>query len=90
MKTTMDQTGRVVIPAEARAQAHLTPGQQFEVRVVDGGVIEMDPVYAPIELIDEGGLQVMDAGATPHRIDDDDVRRAIDEARHRRTPGRKA
>jgi len=81
MKTTMDSAGRIVIPAAARAELHLSPGQELEVRVANGGIIELEPIDAPLTLIGEDGLLVLDAGPSAEPLSDDDVRAAIERVR---------
>jgi AbrB family looped-hinge helix DNA binding protein len=47
MKTTIDKAGRVVIPAEIRERARLTPGTEIEVTIEDGSVRLVKKVPGP-------------------------------------------
>jgi AbrB family looped-hinge helix DNA binding protein len=57
MKTTIDRSGRVVVPKAARRAARLEPGTELEVRVIDGR-IELEPKAARVRLVKRGGLVV--------------------------------
>jgi len=57
MKTTMDRSGRLVIPKEIRREAKLAPGVPLEVRWRDGR-IEIEPAAAPVHLQRRGRLLV--------------------------------
>ena len=81
MRTAMDKAGRLVIPAPARAALRLQPGQQFEVRVVDGSVIEIEPVDVPLRLVEEDGLLVLKAEEPVEPVTDEEVRDAIERDR---------
>jgi AbrB family looped-hinge helix DNA binding protein len=80
----MDRAGRLVIPAAARATLGLQPGQEFEVRVVDGWLIEIEPLGVPVRLVDEDGLLVLDAEESVDSVTDEQVREAIDGQRAER------
>ncbi|OFW26893.1 MAG: hypothetical protein A3H97_21835 [Acidobacteria bacterium RIFCSPLOWO2_02_FULL_65_29] len=60
MVTTMDQTGRLVIPSQIRREASLQPGTPLDVRWRDG-VLEIEPQPLPVVLQRKGRLLV----ATP-------------------------
>jgi len=62
MKTTIDCSGRLVIPKEIRTLARLEPGIPLEVRWREG-VVEIEPVPLPVKLIKRGRLFV----AVPER-----------------------
>ena len=82
----MDPGGRVVIPAPARAALGLRPGQEFTVRVIDGGLIEFEPVEPEVRLvIDDGGLPVLVTDGSVEPLTDDEVRAAIDADRDDRS-----
>jgi AbrB family looped-hinge helix DNA binding protein len=57
MQTTIDETGRLVIPEEIREQAGLAPGQPLEIRWHDGR-IEIEPVTSAVRLVQKGHLVV--------------------------------
>ncbi len=57
MKCTIDAAGRVVIPKEIRRQAGLGPGTAVDIRFEDG-LIEIEPLSVPIQLVREGQLLV--------------------------------
>jgi AbrB family looped-hinge helix DNA binding protein len=83
----MDAGGRVVIPAAVRAALELRPGQEFEVRVAAGTMIEIEPVDIPVRLVEEDGLLVLEAEGPVEPSSDDQVREAIEldrDERHRR------
>jgi AbrB family looped-hinge helix DNA binding protein len=62
MKTTIDPTGRLVIPKEVRQGAGLKPGMSLEIRC-RGGRIEIEPAPVPVKLVRKGRLLV----AVPER-----------------------
>jgi AbrB family looped-hinge helix DNA binding protein len=66
MIVTIDQAGRLVIPAELRREAAIEPGTPLEVRCRDG-VIEIEPQALPVTLTRRGRLLVARpaGGATP-------------------------
>jgi AbrB family looped-hinge helix DNA binding protein len=51
MKTTIDGTGRVVIPKAARDELDLAPGTELELRVVDRR-IEIEIPVTPMRLVE--------------------------------------
>lgn len=57
MKTTMDTSGRLVIPKEIRREARLVPGVALEVRWRDGR-IEIEPAPTAVRLQRKGRLLV--------------------------------
>jgi AbrB family looped-hinge helix DNA binding protein len=74
----MDRSGRMVIPARARTQLALRPGQEFDVRVVEGRCLELEPIGVPVQLVDEGGLPVLGADDPVEPLTDEDVREAVE------------
>ncbi|HJS57601.1 MAG TPA: AbrB/MazE/SpoVT family DNA-binding domain-containing protein [Vicinamibacteria bacterium] len=58
MRTTIDRAGRLVVPKALRRAARLLPGSEVEVRLAQGGRIEIEPVPAPVRLEKRGGLLV--------------------------------
>ncbi|MGO8685712.1 MAG: AbrB/MazE/SpoVT family DNA-binding domain-containing protein [Candidatus Dormibacteria bacterium] len=81
MKAAMDRSGRVVIPSRARTQLALRPGQEFDIRVVEGGRLELEPIGVPVRLVNEEGLLILDAEDAVEPVTDADVREAVE--RHR-------
>lgn len=69
MRTTIDKTGRVVIPKSLRDQVGLTSGEVMVVR--DGAGIRIEPVPGH-GLEEHDGRMVIPASG--HTIDDDIVR----------------
>ena len=57
MITTMDASGRLVIPGPIRREAALEPGGPLEVRWRDG-IIEIEPQPLPVALETRGRLLV--------------------------------
>jgi AbrB family looped-hinge helix DNA binding protein len=57
MKATLDASGRLVIPKEIRRLAGLRPGMSLDVRWQDGR-IEIEPVAAPVRLVQKGRFLV--------------------------------
>lgn len=55
MRTTIDAAGRVVIPKQLRQAAALEPGQELEIVERDGR-IEIQPVSAPMSLVERDGF----------------------------------
>jgi len=53
MKTTIDSSGRLVIPKEIRREAGLKPGMPLEVRCREG-LIEIEPASFPVTLTKRG------------------------------------
>ena len=58
MKTTIDKSGRVVIPKAIRDAAGLKPGMELDIRCEDGR-IEIEPAPIPVKLVRRpGGMLV--------------------------------
>lgn len=57
MKSTIDESGRLLIPEEIRDAAGLKPGMTVEVRCQDGHV-EIEPEYLSVHLERRGRLTV--------------------------------
>jgi AbrB family looped-hinge helix DNA binding protein len=60
MRTTIDAAGRVVIPKQLRQAASLEPGQELEITERDGR-IEIEPVSAPVHLVERDGFLAAEA-----------------------------
>ncbi len=63
--TTLSEKGQVVIPAELRSQAHLRPGDRFEVSLDSAGSLVFRPL--PRDPL----LALRGAFAGPRRLTDD-------------------
>ncbi len=57
MKSTIDSSGRLVIPKEIRREAGLKPGMPLEVRCREG-LIEIEPASLPVTLRKRGRLLI--------------------------------
>ena len=57
MKTTIDAAGRVVVPKKIRDAVQLEAGSELEIRV-ENGVIQMEPLAAPVKFKKRGGFLV--------------------------------
>lgn len=62
MKTTIDHSGRIVVPKAIREAAGLPPGTLLEIRIV-GCHLEIEPAPVPVKLEHRGKLLV----AVPQR-----------------------
>ena len=74
MLTTMDQAGRLVIPADVRRDAALEPGTPLDVRWRDG-VIEIEPQPLAVTLERRGRLLVATAKKKQPRLTGEAVER---------------
>jgi AbrB family looped-hinge helix DNA binding protein len=57
MITTIDSAGRIVVPKRLREELHFNPGQELEVRAVDGR-LEIEHPTTPIRLEERAGQLV--------------------------------
>jgi AbrB family looped-hinge helix DNA binding protein len=57
MVTTIDSAGRIVVPKRLREELHFNPGQELEVRAVDGR-LEIEHPTTPIRLEERDGQLV--------------------------------
>jgi len=64
MRSTIDATGRVVVPKPMRERLALEPGTEVEIVESDGTVV-IAPIRERAELIEESGMQVIAATGTP-------------------------
>ena len=86
METTLDRTGRVVVPAEVRNKLRLKPGQKLLIRVSeDGLVIELQPVEVTNSMVvlDDGLPALMPDGPFD-ALGDDEIRAGIETIREER------
>jgi AbrB family looped-hinge helix DNA binding protein len=84
MRTSIDSAGRLVVPKALRDAVGLTPGQALEITAHDGR-LEIEPVPAPVTLIERDGLLVAapENGSTdePSVLRADDVRAVLEQTR---------
>lgn len=80
MRTTIDKSGRVVVPRAIRERLQLLGGGEVDIAERDG-VIEMVPAPAAVEVIDTARGPVAVPLAPLPALTDDDVRASIDESR---------
>lgn len=80
MKTTIDRAGRVVIPKTLRERLRLVGGEAVEIRERDG-LIEVEPVSAPMKLVQRKGgpVAVPDDSLPP--LTDETVRATLEHIR---------
>ena len=86
METTLDRTGRVVVPAEVRNKLRLKPGQKLLIRVSeDGLLIELQPVEVTNSMVvlDDGLPALMPDGPFD-ALGDDEIRAGIETIREDR------
>lgn len=57
MRTTIDKSGRILVPKAIRQAARLTPGVPLEIRL-RGDVIEIEPAYRDVEIVRRGRFYV--------------------------------
>ena len=57
IRTSIDSSGRLVVPKAIRDQARLAPGMPLEIRYADGR-IEIEPAPRAVRIITKGCLQV--------------------------------
>lgn len=82
MTITLDEVGRVAIPAEIREKQGLFPGAQIEITSDELGIRLIRAVPGP-ELVEEGGLRFSRPTVSLERLPSVDVGRLIDEERTR-------
>jgi len=82
MKTTIDKSGRVVIPAAAREKAGLEPGAELEV-IVDDFSIRLVRTAPPPVLIRRGKRLIAKPTVKASEMPRVDLARLIDEERNR-------
>ena len=83
MRTTIDRAGRLVVPKALRRAARLLPGSEVEVRLADGGRIEIEPAPAQVRLEKRGGLLVAVLREPGERLTLEDVNALTAELRER-------
>ncbi len=82
MKTTIDHSGRLVVPKKIREAAGILPGSELTIHVVDGR-IEIEPAPLEVRLVKRGSLTV----AVPRKhvapLTQETVRHTLDRLRRR-------
>lgn len=73
-----------MVPKAVRTQLGLEAGQELDVRVVDGRLIEIEPVSVPVRLEERDGLPVLVAEGPVPALTDDVVREAVERDREDR------
>lgn len=82
MRATIDKAGRVVIPAEIRERARLTPGTEIEVTIEDGAVRLVRHVPGP-KLVRVGKRLVAHPGVPSAKLPAIDFAALVDQERAR-------
>jgi len=86
METTLDRSGRVVVPSDVRHRLRLKPGQKLLVRVrEDGLLIELQPVEVTNSLVVlDDGLPALVPDGPFEGMDEHEVRAEIETIRAER------
>lgn len=80
MKTTLDDSGRLMVPEPLRERLRLTPGQALEITEVDGR-LEVEPTTVAMRLEDTGdGVVAVPAEELPV-LTDEMVRQTLERVR---------
>ena len=80
MRTTIDGAGRIVVPKALRSALSLAPGQELDMRVVDGR-LEVEAAPTPMRLVRRGkGLSAVPERPLP-ALTVDDVRATLESVR---------
>jgi AbrB family looped-hinge helix DNA binding protein len=82
MKTTIDRTGRVVIPATVRERAGLKPGSELDV-FVDDIAIHLVPSAPALKLVRRGKRLIARPTAKQKDLPEVDLASMIEEERNR-------
>jgi AbrB family looped-hinge helix DNA binding protein len=82
MNTTLDDSGRLVLPESIREEAGLLPGMTVEVTVQDGR-IEIEPASRKVRLVRKGPLLVAVPIQPMEALNEATVRRVRREIRDR-------
>ena len=85
MKTTIDSSGRLVIPKEIRHIAGLEPGIPLEVRWRDG-VVEIEPTPLSVTLTKRGRLLVAVPEKPITSLTNETVKHTRQHVRHTQLP----
>jgi AbrB family looped-hinge helix DNA binding protein len=86
METTLDRTGRVVVPSEVRHQLRLKPGQKLAVQISGNGLlIELKPVEVTNSMVVmDDGLPALVPDGPFEALGDDEIRVGIETIREER------
>lgn len=82
-RTTIDGAGRVVIPKPIREAAGLSARDVIDIRICDGGVIELQPVPRAVRIEDVGGLKVAVPDDSGEALEEETVARTVSALRGR-------
>lgn len=80
MRTTIDPAGRIVVPKAIRDRLGLHGGQDVDI-TERNGTIEITPAVAAVTLVEADGVVVGVASEDLPPLTDEDVRRALEDAR---------
>jgi AbrB family looped-hinge helix DNA binding protein len=80
MRTTIDTAGRIVVPKPLREELGLRAGQEVEVRTRDG-LIEIEPVAAPLRLVERDGMLVAEPEEPLPPLTTEQVRETLERVR---------
>ena len=80
MRTTVDATGRIVVPPPFREAMGLTPGSVIEMVFTDGH-LRIEPASVEVDLDTSGRLPRLVANADQPPLADQQVRDALDATR---------
>jgi AbrB family looped-hinge helix DNA binding protein len=81
VKITIDRAGRVVVPKPMREQLGLTPGQEIEIRVRDGKILEIEPSSVPMHVERRGRVAVIVPDEPVPVMTADEVREVMERQR---------
>ncbi len=88
MQSTVDRSGRIVIPKAIRSAAKLSPGTPVQFRVTTSGTIEIEAKPQPVALERRGRFTVAVSRADQQVLEQTEVDRTIAEVRADRSSGR--
>lgn len=80
MRTTIDRAGRIVVPKALRDRLNLEAGAPLEIVARDGR-LEIEPVAAPMRLVQRNGGLVAVADEPLARLSAQDVRAVVEAMR---------
>ena len=81
MKTTIDRAGRVVVPKPIREELGLRAGQEIEIRIREGTIIEIEPWSAPMHVEQRGRVAVIVPDEPVPTMTKEDVREVLERER---------
>lgn len=83
MTTTLDEAGRVMIPAAIREKVSLKPGSEVEVLAQDDGSIRLVPARSGLKLVQQRGRWKARPTATNDELPLIDFAKLVEEERDR-------